>query len=199
MRWSRAKKFDYFYSLRMSQQSVLDVGISPNTCSENVNVFMKRFRGADSSFTGLAVKNIDDIARLNPGKSFCQYGGGTFPFKDNAFDWVFSNAVIEHVGRRKEQVLFLQEMCRVSRHVFFTTPNKYFPVESHTNTFFRHWSSTHFYRWCQENQPHWSEKNLFLMSKEYLIGILKEAGVKNYTIHANRVLGWPMTFTVVIT
>ena len=112
----------------MSRQSVLDVGVSPNDWSDSVNVFMKRFRGDDSSYTGLAVENIDDIARLNPGKSFCQYGGGTFPFKDDAFDWVFSNAVIEHVGGRKEQVHFLQEMCRVSRHVFFTTPNKYFPV-----------------------------------------------------------------------
>jgi len=38
--------------------------------------------------------------------------------------------VIEHVGDEDAQLLFLNEMMRVAKNVFFTTPNKYLPVES---------------------------------------------------------------------
>jgi len=199
MQWSRNKKLDHFYSLRSAGQTVLDVGVSANDWTGQVNMFLKQFRDEPALYTGLAVDDIGEIARDNPDKSFCRYDGSVFPFADAAFDWTFSNAVIEHVGGRQSQVLFIQEMCRVSRNVFFTTPNKYFPVESHTNTLFRHWSSPHFYRWCKKHRPHWTEDNLFLMSRGYLEGLLDEAGVVDYRISANRVLGWPMTFTVVIT
>jgi ubiquinone/menaquinone biosynthesis C-methylase UbiE len=51
---------------------------------------------------------------LFPGKRFVQYAGGRFPFSNKTFDWVFSNAVIEHVGDENAQLLFLNEMMRVA-------------------------------------------------------------------------------------
>lgn len=104
-------------------------------------------------YTGLAVEDITDIALQNPDKTFCRYDRSIFPFRDRAFDWVFSNAVIEYVGGRESQLLFLRKMRRVSRRVFFTMPNKYFPVESHTNVILRHRSSKGFYQWCRDNKP----------------------------------------------
>jgi 2-polyprenyl-3-methyl-5-hydroxy-6-metoxy-1,4-benzoquinol methylase len=35
--------------------------------------------------------------------------------------------VIEHVGDEEDQVCFLREMLRARRHVFFITPNRFFP------------------------------------------------------------------------
>ena len=53
------------------------------------------------------------------------------PFPDGAFDLVFSNAVIEHVGDWQCQLQFAQEVRRVSKRFFITTPNKWFPIEQH--------------------------------------------------------------------
>lgn len=60
------------------------------------------------------------------------------PFGDDEFDLVYSNAVIEHVGQAEDQRQFVREHVRVGRHWAFTTPNRLFPIESHTMTLIRH-------------------------------------------------------------
>lgn len=58
--------------------------------------------------------------------------GRHLPFPDKSFDWVFSNAVIEHVGDWDDQRQFAAEIRRVAlRGYFITTPNRYFPIEPH--------------------------------------------------------------------
>ena len=61
------------------------------------------------------------------------------PFEDGAFDIVYSNAVIEHVGGEAEQRRFIAEALRVAPRVFVTTPNRWFPVEVHTRLPLVHW------------------------------------------------------------
>jgi SAM-dependent methyltransferase len=65
--------------------------------------------------------------------------GRRLPFRDGAFDVVFSNAVIEHVGRFDKQRLFAEECRRVGKSYFVTTPNRGFPIEPHLLTPFVHW------------------------------------------------------------
>jgi hypothetical protein len=48
--------------------------------------------------------------------------------------------VIEHVGGEVEQRRFVAEHVRVGRDWVITTPNRWFPVESHTSAVLRHWS-----------------------------------------------------------
>ncbi len=61
------------------------------------------------------------------------------PFRDLAFDIVFSNSVIEHVGDRASQERFAREVARVGRRYWVQTPNRWFPVEQHLLTPFVHW------------------------------------------------------------
>jgi hypothetical protein len=65
--------------------------------------------------------------------------GRALPFRDGAFDVVFSNSVIEHVGDAASQRRFANEVARVGRSYWVQTPNRWFPVEQHLLTPFIHW------------------------------------------------------------
>jgi Methyltransferase domain len=69
------------------------------------------------------------------------------PFGDDYVDFALANAIIEHVGGEPEQRRMVDEMTRVARTWVITTPNKWFPVESHTSAIFLHWI------------PSWSKKH----------------------------------------
>jgi hypothetical protein len=82
---------------------------------------------------------------MYPGSSpfpFLVADGRSMPFRDNSVDFALANAVIEHVGGEDEQRSLVAEHCRVARCWAVTTPNKWFPVESHTSAVFRHWSTS---------------------------------------------------------
>ena len=65
--------------------------------------------------------------------------GRALPFRDGAFDIVFSNSVIEHVGDAASQERFAREVARVGRAYWVQTPNRWFPVEQHLLTPVVHW------------------------------------------------------------
>ncbi len=65
--------------------------------------------------------------------------GRALPFRDGAFDVVFSNSVIEHVGDASSQRRFAAEVARVGRAFWVQTPNRWFPLEQHLLTPFLHW------------------------------------------------------------
>jgi hypothetical protein len=79
-------------------------------------------------------------ARADVGDAAWVAGDGRdLPFRDGAFDVVFSNSVIEHVGDAASQQRFAREVARVGRRYWVQTPNRWFPVEQHLLTPFIHW------------------------------------------------------------
>jgi SAM-dependent methyltransferase len=79
-------------------------------------------------------------ARADVGDTAWVAGDGrSLPFRDGAFDVVFSNSVIEHVGDAASQERFAREVARVGRRYWVQTPNRWFPVEQHLLTPFVHW------------------------------------------------------------
>ena len=195
MEQSRARKFEHFYSL-CKRGKVLDVGVEGQERRVPDNLFLKTFRYPGEFYTGLGINDLTDVAARHPDKRFKQYSGRRFPFGDHDFDWVFSNAVIEHVGDGEMQLQFVNEMLRVGKNVFFTTPNKYFPIETHTNIPLAHWHDGLFY--CLVGRrPLVTENSLYLFSNRRLEKLMKQSNAKQFEIHRNRIFGYTMTFTVV--
>jgi hypothetical protein len=78
----------------------------------------------------------EDLGRAD---SWVAGDGRQLPFRDGAFDLVFSNSVIEHVGDLASQRRFAAEVIRVGRAWWVQTPNRWFPVEQHLLTPLVHW------------------------------------------------------------
>ena len=127
----RGQKLDLFFKLTgrdPSAQSLLDIGGGVGIAGE----FLRLYR----SFNDVTVVNIRPLnydARSEIHLHAVVADGCALPFSSRTFDWVFSNAVIEHVGSWERQKLLANEVRRVARKGYFvTTPNRYFPIEPHT-------------------------------------------------------------------
>jgi SAM-dependent methyltransferase len=108
---------------------------------------------------------------------------GSLPFPDGFFDIVYCSSVIEHVTVTKDQVWelrsgsefrrrsmerqksFASEIERLGRQYYVQTPNKWFPIDSHTWLPFLGWLPrrllvpvlrfTNNY-WVKKTQPDWN-------------------------------------------
>ena len=130
---ARIRKMQDFYCRcrPLPDEQVLDVGTSGDETWEVSNTFLREYRHPEN-ITVLGIDDYDELRPRYPQVRFVTYDGSVFPFGDNSFDICHSNAVIEHVGGRERQQFFLNEMVRVAGRGFFTTPNRWFPVDLHT-------------------------------------------------------------------
>jgi SAM-dependent methyltransferase len=142
---SRHRKLDLF--LREIQPTpdttVLDVGADELAFGEGGGCgtlnFFEELYPFPARLTALGLHDGTGFAARYPDVRYVQGDACDLPFADGAFDVVFSNAVIEHVGGRERQVQFIAEALRVGRRVFLTTPNRLFPIDVHTRLPFVHW------------------------------------------------------------
>ncbi len=126
--------------------TVLDVGVDEvshgepggeSGCSTH-NLFEELYPWP-SRITALGLHDGTRFRERHPSVAYVRGDACALPFADGAFDIVFSNAVIEHVGSRERQEAFVREALRVGRRVFLTTPNRWFPIELHTRLPLVHW------------------------------------------------------------
>ena len=81
--------------------------------------------------------------------------GSVLPFPDRAFDIVFSNSVIEHIGDPAARQRFAEEVRRVGRSYWVETPNRRFPVEPHLCTPFLHFLPRRWQEWVVRRGTVW--------------------------------------------
>ncbi len=124
----REKRFELFLKLldtvNVTEISILDVG---GTVFFWKNAFSGFGRKTRMTVLNLMTQESDD----NNVVSVTGDARDMRSFKDNQFDVVFSNSVIEHLGTYEDQKRMAQEIRRVGRNYFIQTPNYYFPVEAH--------------------------------------------------------------------
>jgi SAM-dependent methyltransferase len=142
---SRERKLRLFLDeLRPTPETtVLDVGADELAFGEGdgcgtLNFFEERYPWPER-ITALGLHDGEGFRERYPNIRYLQGDACDLPFDDGAFDVVFSNAVIEHVGGRERQRKLVSEALRVGRRVFITTPNRHFPVEVHTRLPLVHW------------------------------------------------------------
>ena len=142
---SRGRKLRLFLEeLRpTADTTVLDVGADELGFGEGdgcatMNFFEELYPWPER-ITALGLHDGAGFRATYPHIPYIQGDACALPFEDGAFDIVFSNAVIEHVGGRDRQRQLVSEAIRVGRRVFITTPNRRFPVEVHTRLPLVHW------------------------------------------------------------
>ena len=142
---SRRRKFALFMETMAptADTTVLDVGVDDvgfgdTSGCETLNFFEELYPWPER-ITALGLNEGERFRASYPRVRYVQGDALALPFEDGAFDVVFSNAVIEHVGGPEQQRRFVAESLRVARRAFVTTPNRWFPVEVHTRLPFVHW------------------------------------------------------------
>jgi ubiquinone/menaquinone biosynthesis C-methylase UbiE len=129
---SRTRKFELCDAIFQPrpEDRVLDVGASGDVFTqytfEDVYQYPERIVGG-----GYELHEVTSARQHYPQPRYVVFDGCALPFPDQSFDLVFSNAVIEHILGDGRQERFAQEIMRVGKSWFVTTPNYWYPLESH--------------------------------------------------------------------
>ena len=144
--WNRRRKLALFMeTMRPGPETrVVDVGVGDTGFGTEPGVasshnFFEALYPWPERIIAVSDVPLPNFAREFPMVRCVTASGTELPFEDDAFDLAFSNAVVEHVGGRDQQRRFVAELCRVAPRVFVSTPNRWFPVETHTLLPFIHW------------------------------------------------------------
>lgn len=142
---------------------VLDVGVSSDETLKDSNMFEKLYKWP-KKLTMATIENPIKLNKLYPlSKTIKIIPHKKLPFKDKYFDFVVSWATLEHVGGYSDQEYFLNELLRVGKKIFVTTPYRGCIYEPHTGLPFLQWLPLRMFRkFCKvTNNKYWStEKNL---------------------------------------
>ncbi len=143
---SRRRKLELFYDVMRPQRDTVILDVGGEAGGEAGNKIQPNKQLIDSYPTkkNIVLVNLffPDVQRARDAvpelKTVCG-SGLQLPFADKSFDICYCNAVIEHVFNFENQVIFANEIMRVAKSWFVTTPNRWFPFEPHLRLPFVTW------------------------------------------------------------
>ena len=132
-RRSREKKYRLFMQLLRPQANarILNVGITGTRIGFHEQ--LEYWYPHPDRITGgaLGFDEVDDYRQSFPAATAIVFDGCALPFADRSFDIVYSNAVLEHLRGPSAVERFTQEVQRVGKGWFISTPNFWYPIEPH--------------------------------------------------------------------
>lgn len=167
-------------------RDVLDIGTTEDDNFESSNYIIRNLKKIKikKSLTNQKIKNsfFDKYLKKSILKNFTKNEINKFKS-----DLVISNATIEHVGSKKNQIQMIKNIVRLTKKTFIiSTPNRYYPIDFHTKIPFAHWFPKKIHRYILNIlgfEFYSKEKNLNLISKKDLENIMKEINFYKYKIY----------------
>jgi Methyltransferase domain len=129
---ARGRRFEMLVERfpELSEMRVLDLGGEPHTwCQRQVQPREVVLLNLDWQTARQIDEVGEDAAWIRP-----VAGDACDPpeeLRQDHFDLVFSNSVIEHVGGHESRTAFANSARELGTHYWVQTPNRYFPVEPH--------------------------------------------------------------------
>jgi hypothetical protein len=191
----RARMFAMFMSEfnPTATDDVLDLGVTSDESYASSNYFEALYP-YKNRITAAGINDASFLSNIYPGVRFQFADALNLPFDANSFDYVHSSAVLEHVGGYANQQRMVGECLRVARKgVCVTTPNRWFPIEVHTQLPLVHWLPKPWFRSLLDWLGHHElamEANLNLMTESELCRIAALHPDWAFHFRAGRVLGW---------
>jgi SAM-dependent methyltransferase len=196
----RRAMFDRFMDIMKPapDSTILDLGVTSDITHAESN-YLEQWYPHRDRIVCAGVEDVSHLAERYPGV-VCRriLPHQPLPFVDGQFDIVFSNAVVEHAGSRRQQRFFVEEALRVGRRFFITTPNRWFPIEMHTALPLLHYLPATMHRcvlsvmgldyWASENQLNLldarSLQSLFAAGHDVTVTTIRVGGfVSNLVAH----------------
>lgn len=179
---------------------VLDIGVTADRSFSSSNYFEALYPHKHR----IVAAGLDDATFLEeqyPGLKYQRANALDLPFADNSMDYVHSSAVWEHVGSRNNQQKMLAECLRVAKKgAFLSTPNRWFPIEFHTQLPLVHWLPKTVFRSLLRKTGYnelADERNLNLLSASDIRGLLAAHPDWSSRIKKTHLLGWPSNLLMV--
>ena len=183
-----------------ARDTILDVGATADRSYESSN-YLEQWYPHKAAITATGIEDAAFLEQLHPGLRFVRASGLALPFADRSFDIVHSSAVLEHVGSLRNQTAFVRECCRVARKaVFFTTPNRWFPVEFHTLVPLAHWLPKPAFRAMMRACGlvfFAEEANLNLLSAGELRAVASQIEGFSFDVSTVALAGWPSNLLLI--
>lgn len=195
---NRFRKFQMAISKIKVGDKIIDIGVDPHM-GGNTNYFEKWFN-LPNSLTCLGIKNdFTNFVKTFPEFELLLFDGINFPVFKEKFDFAFSNAVIEHVGNFEIQSQWLFEISKITKELFITTPNRWLPFETHTQTFFIHWfpDKIRDYIYCKIDKKSFTNGYMWLLSESNFKKLLNESGFEIVTFHKNKFFFFTIDFVAI--
>ncbi len=181
VKYARKKMYAHFMKTVQPTKGtkILDFGVSEFITDESN--FLEKNYPHHEDLTCVGIGDGKQVKQHFPNVNyFSLIPNEKLPFDDNSFDVSYSNAVFEHLDTDALRVFFFNELARVSKRVYITIPNRWFPVEHHTAVPLLHYIPSLFRKFLSGGEKDfWAQQeNLAFLGKKELAEVAKSHPVK---------------------